>query len=188
MSARRDSRLRRCGSWVGSSGEPLDARANARIDVDVTNGIGHAEIQPVGEPVGGVDDHALRRESKRERGFDEVAFERRVEAAAVAGRGTALCRAAAVDVLDVKNDFAVTQVLALERVVGRAQVADAQTSAIATNRQRTLSEQWAEALASTTERSELRIEGIRETADDDPTGTVASSVTSCWLNCCGVCS
>ena len=87
-----------------------------------------------------------------------------IQQTAVSALGAVLNLAATIGVLDVELDVALPQVLALEGVVLRMLVSDAQTSPLAANRQRALGEERTEALAAAAEGSERRVIRVGESA------------------------
>jgi hypothetical protein len=94
--------------------------------------------------------------------FDDVSLERRVQPGAIPDRDIFSRSSAAIGVLDVKDDLALPQVLALEGVVGRSLVSHAQAAAVASNRQRPFRVERPEARAAAAEGSERGVEGVGE--------------------------
>lgn len=137
---------------------------NTGVHVDAHERHGDGEIEAIGEAIASVKDHRLRGEAEGQRRFDDVPLEGRVQTAPISDRRPILRSSAAIDVLDVENDFPLAQVLAFEGVVRGALEPDAETAPVATDRQRAFSEQRAETLTAAAERTERWVERIREAA------------------------
>src|SRR5262245_5941323 len=144
--------------------ESKNTRADARVDVDGDQRHDHAEIEPIGQPVCRRERHRVGSEVERERRLDDVALERGIQPTAVAGLSAARNLATTIGVLNVELDLALPQVLALEGVVLRSLVGNAQASPLAANRQRALGEDRTEALAGAAEGSERWVIGVGESA------------------------
>ncbi len=138
------------------------------IDIDAEDRHRHAEIEAIGQTVGAVHHDGVSREPQRQRSFNDVTFECRVEASAIARCHPARRRPAAIDVFDMEDHFALPQILAFERVIGRSLIADAEAAAIAPDGQSAFREERAEALAAAAEGSERRIELVGEAAGRRP--------------------
>jgi hypothetical protein len=102
----------------GLRGGPHDCRRGRRIDVDAHDWDREPDVEVVGHPVGAEERHTVGVDLQPQGSLHEITLEERLEIARTVGIGGALCRAAAVVVLQIEPHVARPEVDALERVVG----------------------------------------------------------------------